>query len=155
MSNRIALFPGSFDPITLGHVDIMKRAIPLFDRLIIAIGTNSQKQSLFTLDQRLEWLHQLFDQESSVEIAHYEGLTAHYCQKIGAQYLIRGLRNGSDFDYEKTISHANEQVAQNLETIFFIAKPELSFISSTIVRELILGGADVGAFVPDVVRLIK
>lgn len=145
---KIAVFPGSFDPITTGHVSIVKRALPLFDKIIVAVGVNSQKQYLFTLEKRLEWLKAVFADEPKVEIDYFEGLTAHYCNKIGANFLLRGLRNASDFDYEKTISQLNSIVGHNLETVFLISLPEFSHISSTIVRELIKGHGDVRPFVP-------
>ncbi len=145
---KIAVFPGSFDPITSGHVDIVRRAIPLFDQIVVAIGENTQKASLFPLKQRLEWLHDVFRNEPSISIDHYEGLTAHYCRKINAHYMIRGLRNASDFDYEKTISQLNSIVVENLETVFLISRPQFSHISSTIVREIIKGGGDARPFIP-------
>lgn len=148
MTMRIAVFPGSFDPITSGHVDLVQRAIPLFDRIVVAIGENTQKKYLYPLEQRLTWLEQVFKDQPSVTIDHYEGLTAHYCRKIEAKYMIRGLRNASDFDYEKTISQINSIVVDHLETVFLISRPEFSHISSTIVREIIKGGGDVHSFVP-------
>ncbi len=150
---KIAVFPGSFDPITVGHVDLVKRAIPLFDKIIVAVGVNSQKKYLFDLDQRLEWLNAVFASNDSVEVASFEGLTAHYCQKVGAKYLLRGLRNASDFDYEKTISQLNAIVGDGIETIFLISKPEFSHISSTIVREIIRGKGDASSFLPGEVKV--
>jgi len=148
-----AVFPGSFDPITSGHVDSVKRAIPLFDRIVVAIGENSQKQYLYPLEQRLDWLRDVFKEDSSIEIDYFEGLTAHYCRKIGAQYMIRGLRNASDFDYEKTISQLNSIVVDNLETVFLISRPAFSHISSTIVREIIKGEGDATPFLPPQITL--
>lgn len=145
---HIAVFPGSFDPITTGHVDLVRRALPLFDKIIIAIGVNSQKQTLFTLDQRINWLKAVFADEPRVEVDWFENLTAHYCTRIGARYLLRGLRNSSDFDYEKTISQLNHIVGEGLETIFLISEPGYSHISSTIVREIIKGGGDAKPFLP-------
>jgi pantetheine-phosphate adenylyltransferase len=145
---KIAVFPGSFDPITVGHADIIRRALPLFDKIIIAIGVNSQKQSLFTFDQRMTWLRDVFKNESKIEVDYFEGLTAHFCNKIGAKYLIRGLRNASDFDYEKTISQLNSIVGKDLETVFLIASPQYSHISSSIVREIIKGKGDASPFLP-------
>jgi pantetheine-phosphate adenylyltransferase len=145
---KVAVFPGSFDPITTGHVKIVKRALPLFDKIVVAVGVNSQKQTLFTLEQRVRWLQAVFAYESKVSIDYFEGLTAHFCNKIGARYLLRGLRNASDFDYEKTISQLNHIVGNDLETVFLISEPEYSHISSTIVREIIKGGGDASPFVP-------
>ena len=147
---KIAVFPGSFDPITSGHVDLVKRAIPLFDKIIIAVGVNTQKKYLFSLETRLEWLNLVFKKDDNVFVDHYEGLTANFCKKVGSNYLLRGLRNASDFDYEKTISQLNSVVGDGLETVFLISAPEYSHISSTIVREIIKGKGDVTPFVPKV-----
>jgi pantetheine-phosphate adenylyltransferase len=148
---NIAIFPGSFDPITLGHVDLVRRAIPLFDKIIVAVGVNTQKAALFPLDQRLTWLKSVFIQFNNVEVGHFEGLTVKYCDEQNAHYLIRGLRNSSDFDYEKTISQLNTIIGKDVETIFLISQPEYSHISSTIVREIIKGHADVRPFVPSII----
>ena len=145
---KIAVFPGSFDPITTGHVDLVKRGLPLFDKIVVAIGLNSQKKYLFDLDQRKEWLEAVFADYNQVEVAHFQGLTANYCNEIGARYLLRGLRNASDFDYEKTISQLNHIVGDGIETIFLISQPEYSHISSTIVREIIKGNGDASPFIP-------
>lgn len=150
---KIAVFPGSFDPITVGHENLVRQALPLFDKVIVAIAVNSQKRYLFSLDQRLEWLHSVFDDERRVEVATFQGLTAHYCKRIGAKYLVRGLRNASDFDYEKTISQLNTIVGEGLETIFFISPPGYSHISSTIVREIIKGNGDASPFLPKKIQL--
>jgi len=150
---KIAVFPGSFDPITVGHVDLVKRALPLFDKVVIAIGINSQKKYLFPLEQRLAWIANVFADEPRVEVDSFKRLTAHYCRSIGAVYLIRGLRNASDFDYEKTISQINNIVGEGIETIFLIAQPTFSHISSTIVREIIKGGGDTSVFLPPEVNL--
>ncbi|MCC7244486.1 MAG: pantetheine-phosphate adenylyltransferase [Saprospiraceae bacterium] len=149
MQQKIAVFPGSFDPITIGHVDLVRRALPLFDRIIVAVGINSTKRYLFPHEQRMQWLHEVFAEYPTVSVDSFENLTAHYCQRIGARYLLRGLRNASDFDYEKTISQLNHIVGEGIETIFLIAQPEYSHISSTIVRELIVGGADARQFLPE------
>ena len=148
-----AIFPGSFDPITTGHIDIIERAIPLFDEIYLAIGENSQKKSLFDLEQRVEWLRKISENYDNVRIGTYEGLTVNYAEELGVKYLIRGLRNSSDFDYEKTISQLNSIIGKGLETVFFISKPEYSHISSTIVREIIKGKGDVSAFVPEQINL--
>jgi pantetheine-phosphate adenylyltransferase len=145
---KIAVFPGSFDPITIGHVDLVKRALPLFDKVIIAIGINASKKYLYSLEERMAHLEAVFVKEDKVEVDTYEGLTAHYCTKVKSRYLLRGLRNSSDFDYEKTISQLNNIVGNGIETVFLISQPEVSHISSTIVREIIKGGGDVSPFVP-------
>ena len=150
---KIAVFPGSFDPITVGHVELVKRAVPLFDRIVVAVGVNSQKSYLFDLEQRMSWLRDVFVDEERITVDSFEGLTAHYCKRIGARYLLRGLRNASDFDYEKTISQLNEIVGEGLETIFLISQPSYSHISSTIVREIIKGGGDARPFLPEQLEL--
>jgi len=148
---NIAIFPGSFDPITSGHVDIISRAQPLFDKIIVAIGQNSQKKYLFDLEERKAWISSVIDQWDNVNVGTYEGLTVNYAKSTNANYLIRGLRNASDFDYEKTISQLNNIVGDGLETLFYISQPDYSHISSTIVRELIKGKADVNKFVPSII----
>jgi pantetheine-phosphate adenylyltransferase len=129
-------------------VDLVRRALPLFDKIIVAVGINSTKKYLFPLEQRMEWLRQVFAKYPQISVDSFENLTAHYCQRIGARYLLRGLRNASDFDYEKTISQLNHIVGDGIETVFLISQPEFSHISSTIVREIIVGGADATPFIP-------
>jgi len=145
---KIAVFPGSFDPITIGHADIVKRALPLFDEIIVAIGVNSVKQSLFPLEQRMDWIRKVFHGESKVKVESYEGLTVNFCEKKHANYLLRGIRSSADFEYEKTIAHLNHDMLPQIETILILARPELSSISSTIVREIIRGKGKVEKFVP-------
>jgi len=151
--SKIAVFPGSFDPITIGHVDLVNRALPLFDEIVVAIGINTRKRTLFDLEQRSAWLEAVFSEEPKVRVDHFENLTAHYCRRIGAKYLLRGLRNASDFDYEKTISQLNHTIGDGLETIFLISQPAYSHISSTIVREIINGGGDARPFLPEEVSI--
>ncbi len=148
---NVAVFPGSFDPITLGHIDLVRRAVPLFSRIIVAVGVNNQKSTLFPLERRLSWLREVFKDDKKVEVAYFEGLTVRFCEERNAHYLIRGLRNASDFDYEKTISQLNTIIGKDIETIFLISQPEFSHISSTIVREIIKGKGNVSPFVPDVI----
>jgi pantetheine-phosphate adenylyltransferase len=150
---KIAVFPGSFDPITKGHVDLVKRALPLFDKIIVAIGLNSQKATLFSLKKRTKWLEKVFSNDEKVTVDHFTGLTVHFCEKVGAQYLLRGLRNASDFDYEKTIAQLNNIVGDDIETVFFISRPEYSHFSSTIVREIIKGKGDATAFLPSEIKI--
>jgi len=150
---KIAVFPGSFDPITTGHEDLVKRAIPLFDKIVVAVGVNSQKKYLFSLEQRITWLEEVFSAYPTVEVSHFEGLTANFCKSVDSKYLLRGLRNASDFDYEKTISQLNNIVGDGIETVFLISHPEFSHISSTIVREIIKGKGDVSKFVPTAIKI--
>lgn len=150
---RIAVFPGSFDPITKGHQELVIRALPLFDKVIVAVGQNTQKSYLFDLDTRERWIKDTFSTFEKVEVTTFNDLTAHFCLKIGAQYLLRGLRNASDFDYEKTISQVNHIVGDGLETVFLIAQPSNSHISSTIVREVIKGGGDATPFLPEAIHI--
>lgn len=145
---NIAVFPGSFDPITLGHIDLVKRALPLFDKIYVAVGTNSQKKTLFSVETRVNWLKNGFEKYPKIEVGVFDGLTVNYCQEVNARYLIRGLRNASDFDYEKTISQLNQIIGNDVETIFLISRPAYSHISSTIVREIIKGKGDISTFVP-------
>ncbi len=145
---KIAVFPGSFDPITIGHEDLVRRALPLFDTIIVAIGVNSSKKYLFPLEQRLAWIRSVFADEPKVVVAQFEGLTANFCKEVNSRFLLRGLRNASDFDYEKTISQINTIIGDGVETLFLISQPTYSHISSTIVREVIKGGGDVSSFLP-------
>ncbi|MCO6484444.1 MAG: pantetheine-phosphate adenylyltransferase [Saprospiraceae bacterium] len=150
---KIAVFPGSFDPITKGHVDLVERALPLFDKIIVAIGQNTQKKYLFDLHQRESWIRASLQGLAGIEVSIFENLTAHYCRQVGAHFLLRGLRNASDFDYEKTISQINHIVGEGIETLFLISQPAFSHISSTIVREIIKGGGDATPFLPDVLHI--
>lgn len=150
---RICLFPGTFDPITRGHVDIVQRSVNLFDKLIIAIGVNANKQPMFPLEQRKEWIREIFKEYPNVEVTDYTGLTINYCKEIGANYMMRGIRYISDFEYEKAIADMNRELAPEVETIFLTCAPEYSTVSSTIVRDVIRNGGDVSAFVPDEVKV--
>lgn len=149
---RIALFPGSFDPITNGHVDIIMRALPIFDELIIGIGQNSAKQYLFSLEQRKTWIESVFKAEKKIKVTVYEGLTVRFATQIGAGYIIRGLRNAPDFEYEKSIAQFNKAM-HDIETVLFFTEPALSPISSTIVRDIIKNAGDVSPFVPKEVKI--
>ena len=149
---RRAIFPGSFDPITKGHVDIIRRSLPLFDELIIAIGVNSTKKYMFTLEQRKAFITTTFAEETNIKVDTYEGLTVDYCNKIDAKFLVRGLRNPADFEFEKTITQVNRRLSE-IETVFLLTSADTSFISSSIVREVIHFGGDYSSMVPDAVRL--
>ncbi|MCC7297890.1 MAG: pantetheine-phosphate adenylyltransferase [Bacteroidia bacterium] len=155
METKIAVFAGTFDPITLGHVDIINRSLRLVDKMIIAIGVNTKKQTLFSLEDRMAWIQEIFKDEPKIEVDNYTDLTVNYCRSKGAKYIMRGLRNGSDFDYEAHIAQVNKELAPEIETLFTISSPELSYISSTIVRDLILYGGDYSNFVPNSVAISK
>ncbi len=148
MNKRIAIFPGSFDPITKGHENILLRALPLFDEIIIAIGKNSSKQNYFSLEQRETWIRQVFANEPKVNIETYTGLTIDFCKKRNAKYILRGLRTSADFEFEKAIAQNNKVMAPDIETIFILPVSELSAINSTIVRDIIRNGGDAAPFVP-------
>ena len=145
---RICLFPGTFDPITRGHVDIIDRAVSLFDKLVIGIGINSAKQPMFSLEQRSEWMRNIFKDEPRVEVVGYEGLTIDFCKKIHAQYILRGIRSIGDFEYEKAIADMNRMLSPDIETIFLTCAPEYSTISSTLVRDVIRNSGKIDMFVP-------
>lgn len=152
MSKRTALFPGSFDPITLGHLDIIERALPLFDEIQIAVGTNSAKNYLFTLEQRVSWIQETFAHEPKIKVITYEGLTVDFAQQQGVNFLLRGLRNPADFEFEKAIAQANREMVPDLETVFLLTSARYAYISSSIVREVINHKGDYTRFVPDAVK---
>lgn len=145
---KIALFPGSFDPVTKAHVDILKRAVGLFDKVIIGIGVNSTKQALLPIEVRQQMLQAVFAHEPKVEVQTYSGLTVDFCKQIGADYMIRGIRTVSDFEYEKAIAQMNHALVPEIESIFIVSKPGYSSISSTIVRDILRNGGDVSQFMP-------
>jgi pantetheine-phosphate adenylyltransferase len=148
---RICLFPGTFDPVTLGHVDIINRALPLFDKIIVGIGLNTTKAPMFSPEQRLKWVKEIYKDEERVEGAIYEGLTIDFCQKIGANFILRGIRYVSDFEYEKTIADANRTLDKSIETIFLTCEPKYTSVASTIVRDIIRNGGDASHFLPEIV----
>lgn len=146
-----AVFSGSFDPITKGHEYIVRRALPLFDEVIVAVGVNILKKNSFSLEQRLQWIRNVFADCENVRTAHYEGLTLDFCREIGANYIIRGLRGSVDLEYESTIAQANKKINPEIETIFFLTEPSLACVSSTVVRDLIKHNHPLDAFVPEVI----
>ena len=150
--SKIAIFPGSFDPITLGHVNIIERAMPLFDKIIIAIGVNSQKSGYFTLEQRMNWLQEIYGSTGNVVIESYEGLTVDFCKRQESKYILRGLRGVSDYEYERVIAQTNKTMYPEVETVFILSAPEFSHISSTIVREVLRHKGDISKLVPMVVN---
>lgn len=145
---RICLFPGTFDPVTLGHVDIIDRALPLFDKIIVGIGLNASKAPMFTAEQRLRWIQEIYKDEPKVEGAVYEGLTVDFCRQIGARFILRGIRYVSDFEYEKTIADANRTLDKSIETIFLTGEPKYTSVASTIVRDIIRNGGNASLFLP-------
>lgn len=149
---KIAVFPGSFDPITLGHMDILQRSIPLFDQIVIGIGNNSSKKYMFPLEKRMAFVKNTFSEYPFIKVMSYEGLTVKFCDKVGARFLLRGLRNPADFEFEKAIAHTNRKLS-GIETVFLLTSAETSFISSSIVREIILNQGDYQSLVPKGVRV--
>ncbi|WPU92194.1 pantetheine-phosphate adenylyltransferase [Mucilaginibacter sabulilitoris] len=146
---KIALFPGSFDPVTKAHVDIVKRSVGLFDKVYIGIGANSSKQGLLSIETREQMLRAVFKHDERIHIVAYEGLTVNFCKSIGATYMIRGIRTVSDFEYEKAIAQMNHALVPDIESIFIVSKPGYSSISSTIVREIMRHNGDVAQFIPN------
>jgi len=149
---KIALFPGTFDPITIGHVNIIERALPLFDEIVVGIGHNSNKVTLFEWQQRLHWIENIFKDNPKIRVEMYEGLTADFCKKINAGFILRGIRNMADFDYEKTIAQMNKLITNRVETVFFMSDPSFSPVSSSVVRDLIRNGGDASPFIPKEVK---
>ena len=147
-----AIFPGSFDPITLGHQDIITRALDLFDEIVVAIGVNGDKNYMFSIEQRKEFIEKAFADEPKVKVTTYQGLTVDYCKEIDAQFILRGLRNPADFEFEKAIAHTNRKLSK-IETVFLLTAARTSFISSSIVRDVIRNQGDYTVLVPDSVRV--
>lgn len=146
------LFPGTFDPITKGHLDILFRALPLFDEIVIGIGKNSSKQPMFSLEQRIEWIEKIFEKYPQVSVTSYEGLTVDFCNDIGALFILRGIRFISDFEYEKAIADMNRMLQPNIETYFLTSSPEYSTVSSTLVRDVIRNKGNTHLFLPEEVK---
>ena len=153
---RICLFPGTFDPVTLGHIDIINRSLPLFDNVVVGIGINASKNPMFTADQRRLWFDEIYKDQPKVEVAIYDGLTVKFCQSIGAHFILRGIRYVSDFEYEKTIADANRTMDHTIETIFLTGEPKYTSVASTIVRDIIRNGGDASPFLPEaVIKTLK
>lgn len=148
---KIAVFPGSFDPLTKGHEDVIIRALPLFDKIIIAIGLHHEKNSFFPVEKRISFINQCF-QNPKIEVQTYTGLTGDFCIQNDAEYILRGIRNGIDFEYEKDMAQNNKKIF-NIDTLFFISKPELSYISSTIVRDLLKHNGDISSLIPNNIKI--
>ena len=152
---KIAVFPGSFDPITLGHVSVISRAIPLFDSIIIGIGVNSEKKKMFSLEKRISWIKQIFSSEPKISVVSYSGLTIDFCRQKKANFILRGLRTSADFEFERGIGQVNHMMNNNIETIFLLTEPQYTPISSSIVRDVIRNGGDVSEMIPEEVNLDK
>ncbi|MFM1929548.1 MAG: pantetheine-phosphate adenylyltransferase [Bacteroidota bacterium] len=148
---RICLFPGTFDPVTLGHTDIINRALPLFDKVVVGIGINAAKNPMFTAEQRKLWFEEIYKDEPKLSVETYDGLTIKFCQSIGARFILRGIRYVSDFEYEKTIADANRTMDASIETIFLTGEPKYTSVASTIVRDILRNGGDASPFLPEAV----
>lgn len=149
---RICLFPGTFDPITVGHLDIIYRSLELFDKVIIGIGRNSGKVPMFSEEQRVEWINQIFKDDPRVDSIVYDGLTVDCCKRVNAKFILRGIRYVNDFEYEKAIADMNRSLDGDIETIFLTCLPQYTSVASTLVRDVIRNGGDASAFLPDVVN---
>lgn len=149
---RICLFPGTFDPVTLGHTDIIDRALPLFDKLVIGIGRNTNKEPMFSDEQRLQWVKEIYQDNPKVEAVIYEGLTVDCCKRLGAGFILRGIRYVNDFEYEKAIADMNRSIADHIETVFLTCLPQYTSVASTLVRDVLRNGGNVSQFLPDAVN---
>ena len=150
---RIAIFPGSFDPFTIGHESIVRRAFSLFDKIFIAIGYNTNKRGFFPLEKREGWIKQVFENDPQVVVDYYEGLTVDFCRKVNAKYILRGLRTAADFEYERAIAQINKAMYPGLETVFLLTTPEYTPVTSTIIRDIIRQGGDATKFLPNSIDL--
>jgi len=146
---RICLFPGTFDPITLGHTDVIDRAMDLFDGVVVGIGTNSTKTPMFQIEQRIEWIREIYKEQPKVKVVTYEGLTVNFCKQINARFILRGIRGIADFEYEKAIADVNRMMDSNIETIFLSCTPKYSTIASTLVRDVLRYGGDASQLLPE------
>jgi pantetheine-phosphate adenylyltransferase len=145
---KIAIFPGSFDPFTIGHESILRRAIPMFDKIVVMIGFNANKKSFFPLEKRLKWINQVFENDKKVEVRVHEGLTVDFCKEVGARYILRGLRTSADFEYERAIAQVNKKMHPEIETVFLLTLPEHTPINATIIRDIVFHGGDASMFLP-------
>jgi len=150
---KIAVFPGSFDPITRGHESVIKRALPLFDEVYIAIGMNAEKHGFFDIEQRAKWIREVFKDFPNVFVEKYQGLTVDYCSEKNAQYILRGLRTSADFEFERSIGQVNKKLMPSIETVFFLTDPEYTSLNSGIVRDIVRHGGDASGFVPECIDL--
>ena len=149
---RTCLFPGTFDPVTMGHIDIINRAMPLFDKLVVGIGRNTNKVPMFSEEQRLNWLLEIYKDEPRVTAVVYDGLTVNCCKRVGASFILRGIRYVNDFEYEKAIADMNRSIDGHIETVFLTCLPQYTSVASTLVRDVIKNGGDVSQFLPNIVN---
>lgn len=145
---KIAIFPGSFDPFTIGHESIVRRSVSMFDKIVIMIGFNANKKSFFPIEKRLKWINQVFENQPKVEVRVHEGLTVDFCREVGAKYILRGLRTSSDFEYERAIAQINKKMHPEIETVFLLTLPEHTPVNATIIRDIVLHGGDASMFLP-------
>ena len=150
---KIAVFPGSFSPFSIGHQSVIEKALPLFDKIIISIGINSEKDQYFSIQERMQWIESVYGNNKQIEIKRYEGLTVDFCKKEGASFILRGLRDSHDFKFEKNIAQMNKELDSSIETVFIITPPELSHISSSLIRDIIKNGGDVSKFIPKEINI--
>ncbi len=150
---KTAVFPGSFDPITLGHVDIINRGLKIFDKIIIGIGTNAEKKYMFPIQKREAWIQQTFQNNARIEVKTYSGLTVDFCKKMDATFILRGLRNSADFEFEKAIAHMNSAILPGIETTFVLSELKYGALSSSIIRDIIRNGGNAAMFLPGAVQL--
>jgi pantetheine-phosphate adenylyltransferase len=150
---KIAVFPGSFDPVTKGHINIIERGLKLFDKIVVGIGTNSKKQYMFPLEQRIQWIKNSFGNNPAVEVHTYEGLTVNFCKDVNSEFIIRGIRTSADFEFERAISHINSAISTGIETVFIISDLQYAALSSSIVRDVYRNGGAIDQFVPESVNL--
>ncbi|MEN8115973.1 MAG: pantetheine-phosphate adenylyltransferase [Bacteroidota bacterium] len=146
--DKIAIFPGSFDPFTIGHESVVCRALPMFDKIVIMIGYNANKKSFFPIEKRLKWINQVFKEEKKIEVRIHEGLTVDFCKEVGAKYILRGIRTSSDFEYERAIAQVNKKMHPEIESVFLLTLPEHTPVNATIIRDIIFHGGDASMFLP-------
>jgi pantetheine-phosphate adenylyltransferase len=151
--SKIAIFPGSFSPFTIGHQSIVDKALPLFDKIIISIGINSEKPQYFSIDERMQWIKDVYNNNPKIDVKQYKGLTVDFCKNEDANFILRGLRDSHDFKFEKNIAQMNKDLDSSIETIFIITPPELSHISSSLIRDIIKNGGDAGKFIPKEINI--
>jgi len=145
---KIAIFPGSFDPFTIGHESIVNRALPMFDKIVIMLGYNINKQSFYPIEKRLKWINKVFEHEEKIEVEAHDGLTVDFCKKVNAKYILRGIRTSSDFEYERAIAQVNKKMHPEIESVFLLTLPEHTPVMATIVRDVVSHGGDVSMFIP-------